>query len=185
MSGEIHLFHSLTRDDLEDVRDALDRALDKKTIRAATARGVWGHVTSAMKAAYAAKDRALRVHAAPLHVGLLPPQRGSARTRPWLYPREWLAFVMHEQTPVAFRRAAAIALYSGLRPGELAALTWGESIDLEAGVIHFTKAVEKEKKNSAPVIKATKTEENRTVPILPPLRPLLEAMQREDGRARD
>jgi hypothetical protein len=31
----------LTRDDIEDVRDRLDRALDAKEIRHATARNVW------------------------------------------------------------------------------------------------------------------------------------------------
>jgi hypothetical protein len=70
---------TLTRDDVEDVRDRLDCALDAKTIRHATARNAWGTLTGALKAAYAAKDRSLRVHAAPLHFGILPPRRGDAR----------------------------------------------------------------------------------------------------------
>jgi hypothetical protein len=59
----------LTRDDVEDVRDALDKVLDTKKIRHATARNVWGTLTGALKAAYAARDRSLRVHKAPLHFG--------------------------------------------------------------------------------------------------------------------
>ena len=169
----------LTRDDVEDVRDRLDRAIEENKLRPASARGIWGHLTAALKAAYAAKERSLRVHAAPLHVGILPPQRGPSRARQWLYPREWAAFVNHEPTPRPFRRAAAIALYTGLRPGELAALTWAD-VDLEAGVIHVTKAHEKRTKNSPAVVKATKTEENRSVPILPALRPLLEAMRGDE-----
>lgn len=170
----------LTRDDLEDVRDKLDRAVDDRKLRPATARSVWGHLTAAMKAAYAAKDRSLRVHLAPLHVGILPPQRGASRARQWLYPREWLAFITHEPTPLAFRRACALALFSGLRPSELAAVTLAD-IDREAGVIHVTKALEKRTKNSDPVVKPTKTEENRSVPIHPALRPLLEALDGEDS----
>src|SRR5580658_1451326 len=71
----------LTRDDIEDVRDRLDRALDAKEIRHTTARNVWSALIGGLKAAYAARDRSLRVIASPLHFGILPPKRGESRQR--------------------------------------------------------------------------------------------------------
>lgn len=62
---------TLTRDDVEDVRDALDRALDGGQIRPGTARNVWSTLTGALKAACASRDRSLRVHSSPLHFGIL------------------------------------------------------------------------------------------------------------------
>jgi hypothetical protein len=44
----------LTRDDIEDVRDRLDRALDAKEIRHTTARNAWSAFIGGLKAAYAA-----------------------------------------------------------------------------------------------------------------------------------
>src|SRR5580658_2939865 len=71
----------LTRDDIEDARDRLDRALDSKEIRHTTARNVWSALIGGLKAAYAARDRSLRVIASPLHFGILPPKRGESRQR--------------------------------------------------------------------------------------------------------
>lgn len=108
---------SLTRDDLEDVRDELDRAIDAGRIRTTTARNVWSIVTSAMKAASAAKDRSLRVHAAPLHFGILPPKRGASRQRPWLFPREWLKLATCEEVPVVERSSSPSLSTPGSGPG--------------------------------------------------------------------
>lgn len=95
----------LTRDKLEDIRDALDRAIDAKHLRSAA--NIWGIVTAAMKAASAAKDRTLRVHAMPLHFGILPPKGGSERTRPWVYPREWQNLAVCGAVPAEVRRMYA------------------------------------------------------------------------------
>ena len=140
---------SLTRDDVEDVRDKLDRALDAKQIRHATARNAWATFTGALKAACAARDRTLRVLAAPIHFGVLPPKRGASRQRPWLYPREWLAFAECGTVPVAFRQVCAMALYTGLRPGELRVLTWAD-VDLVARTISVSKALDAETGEAKP-----------------------------------
>lgn len=160
---------TLTRDDLEDVRDALDRAIDEGRTRPATAANVWSTLTSAMRAAYAAKDRTLRVHTSPLYVGILPPRDGASRSRPWLYPSEWLQLATCEAIPLDFRTAYALALYTGLRPNELRALTWGD-VDLAAGVVRVSKAWDPETKE----IKPPKTGEGtRVVPLRPELAAVL------------
>lgn len=166
---------SLTRDDVEDVRDALDRALDEGRIR--TARNIWSTLTGALKAAYASRDRTLRVHAAPLHFGILPPKSGDSRQRPWLYPNEWIRLVGCAAVPIEWRQTYAIALYTGLRPNELRALTWND-VDLDAGQISVSKAFDIATKE----VKAPKTTAGqRVVPIEPALLPLLEALHDDDG----
>lgn len=161
----------LTRDKLEDIRDALDRAIDGKQLRSAA--NIWGIVTAAMKAASAAKDRTLRAHPAPIHLGILPPKKGIARTRTWIYPREWQLLAKCSAVPTAARRMYAVALYTGLRPQELRALTWGD-LDFDARVLHVSKAIDAETDEE----KSTKTETGlRTVPIHTNLLPLLEAMK--------
>ena len=167
---------TLTRDNVEDVRDKLDCALDAKEIRHSTARNAWAVLTGALKAAYAARDRSLRVLSTPLHFGILPPKRGESRQRPWLYPREWLAFVTCEAIPIAFRQACAVALYTGLRPGELRALLWSD-VDLEARTISVSKALDAQSGD----VKPPKTAQGqRLIPIHPNLVPLLEALEGED-----
>lgn len=166
----------LTRDDIEDVRDKLDRALDAKEIRSATARNAWSVLTGALKAANASRDRSLRVHSAPLHFNILPPKRGTARQRPWLYPREWSALAASRAVPLPFLHAAAIALYTGLRPGELVTLTWAD-VDLDARTISISKALDAEAGDA----KAPKTAAGqRVIPILDTLYPLLDALAGDD-----
>ena len=168
---------SLTRDDVEDVRDKLDHALDAKEIRPSTARNAWSVLTGALKSAYAARDRSLRVHSSPLHFGILPPKRGASRQRPWLYPREWSAYVNCAAVPVEWRQAAALALYTGLRPGELRALTWSD-VDLDALTITVSKAHDEETGGT----KAPKTAQSqRVIPLHPELVPMLRAIEGEPG----
>lgn len=140
---------SITRDDVEDVRDALDRALDAKTIRHGTARNVCSTLTGALKAAYAARDRSLRVHSSPLHFGILPPKRGDSRQRPWLYPNEWRALVECAAVPTEWRRLYAVAPYTGLRPNELRVLTWSD-VDTKARQLSVSKAWDEQTKTAKP-----------------------------------
>ena len=164
---------TIAKDDVEDVRDDLDRALDAKVIRPATARNAWSVLVGALKASYAGRDRTLRVHSTPVHFGLLPPKRGEARQRPWIYPNEWRAVMRCEVIPIEWRQLYALALYSGLRPNELRALTWND-VDTTARQISVSKAWDEETKSAKP----PKTSAgHRTVPIEPTLLPLLEAMK--------
>lgn len=166
---------SLTRDQIEGVRDYLDTAIDGG-MSGASARNTWSLVTSAMKAACAAKDRTLRVHAAPIYVGILPPKTTRPRRRPWLYPSEWDALSRCEAVPLAARRLYALALYLGLRPGELRALTWGD-VDAAAGSVTVSKAWDHAAQKMGP----PKTEAgHRTFPIHPELLPLLAALRGAD-----
>jgi integrase len=168
---------SLTRDDVEDVRDKLDRALDAKLIRHGTARNAWGVLTGALKAAYAARDRTLRVlSGTPIHYGVLPPKRGETRQRPWLYPVEWSLFATSSKVSPHFQIACALALYTGLRPGELRALLWRD-VDLKARTISISKAFDAHTKS----VKAPKTlRAQRIVPIHESLLPLLIALEGDD-----
>lgn len=168
---------TLTRDDVEDVRDALDRAVDSETIRHTTARNAWSVVTGAFKAACSSRDRTLRVHTAPLTYQVLPPKRGESRQRPWLYPNEWRELAACADVPIEWRQTYAIALYTGLRPNELRALTWAD-VDAKGKQINVSKAYDAQSKT----VKAPKTTAGqRTVPIEPELAPLLEVLRGDDG----
>lgn len=96
--------------------------------------------------------------AIPLPKGLSKEQRSAATTtdeekikssnHPWLFP--------------------LIAIYSGLRKGEILALTWSD-IDFDRDFIHVTKSVAHD--GDKPYIKTPKTEAGtRIVPLLLPLR---------------
>jgi integrase len=158
------------------VRDHLDRALDAKSIRHGTARNAWEVLTGAMKAAYGSRDRSLRVHASPVHFGVLPPKRGETRQRPWLYPSEWRKLAACAAVPVEWRQTYALALCSGLRPGERRALTWAD-VDTTARQISVSKAWDAETKTAKPPKTAAG---QRTVPIELALLPMLEALRGDD-----
>jgi len=166
---------TLTRDQIESVRDYLDREVDRG-LSGASARNVWSLVVDAMKAACAAKDRTLRVHSTPIHLGILPPKKTRPRRRPWLFPAEWASLAACAAVPIASRQMYAIALYTGARPGELTALTWGD-VDAASGSISITKAWD----HAAQKVGPPKTEAgHRTFPIHPELRPLLDALRGPD-----
>jgi hypothetical protein len=75
--------------------------------------------------------------------------------------------------PTAFRQICAIALYTGLRPGELEALTWAD-VDLDARTLSVSKAVD----SHDGTVKAPKTQQGlRTIPMREHLAPLLDALK--------
>jgi integrase len=158
--------------DVEDVRDVLDRAVDAGVIHGATPHKIWAIVTRAMKEAYSAKDRALRVHKTVLSFGIQPPKRMPSRKRPFLYPVEWEVLARCEAIPLARRQLYAFAIYTGLRPSEIQALTWGD-VDLRAGVLSVNKAAE----SVTGKRKSTKTEAgHRVIELVPALVPFLESL---------
>ena len=74
-----------------------------------------------------------------------------------------------------------LPLFSGMRCGEMLALTWGD-IDLDANVIHITKAVEFRDGNS-PTIKFPKTKAGiRNLPITQDLKPYLDKCKQSFNR---
>lgn len=76
--------------------------------------------------------------------------------------------------PLRWRRLYALAVYLYLRPGELAALEWGD-VDLAHGFVNVHQALDRE----AGEVKSTKTGVTRKVPIHPHLAPLLEVLRKE------
>lgn len=170
---------SLTREDAEGLRDALDMAVKDRRLSPKSAANVWSTFTSAVKAMTNSKDRGLRVRDGLPNVlsDVLPPDPGQSASRTWIYPSEWQRLVSCEAVPIEWRRFYAVALYTGLRPGELQALRW-VNVDLDARIISVVDAWDAE----TGIAKATKTEAGRrVVPIPATLLPVLRRMQRDGG----
>lgn len=179
----------VTRDDIEDVRDALDRAIEEwkragksagkmgHAISGKTAMNVWSCLTSSFKAATSSKRRDLRALGGRQNpcVGVEPPgdrESRQVRRKTFLYPKEATALLAATTIEREWREVYAIALYTFLRPGELRVLTAGD-IDLDSGVVHVTKAWDYADER----IKPPKTRNGvRRVPIEPTLAPLLRRM---------
>lgn len=183
----------VTRNDVEDIRDALDVAIDAwkrnggkstgklgRAISGKTATNVWTALTSSFKAATSSKRRDLRVLDGKPNpcLGVEPPgDRDSrkARRKTFIYPREAAALVACEAIPRDWREVYAVALYTYLRPGELRVLTFAD-VDLDAGHLSITKAWDYEDGKVNP----PKTSAGvRTVPIDVSLLPLLERMKED------
>jgi len=179
----------ITREDLESFRDKLDaeiathkRTAGKEGLSSKRALNIWSEVTTTLKAAVNAKRRDLRIRSDNPCIGILPPEKGDARKKTFLYPTEVQALLTFDGTPLQWRKVYAIGSYLYLRPGELRALTWGD-VDLDAMIVHVTKAFDER----GGTTKEPKTENGvRDVPIPPTLAPLLRRMRkREDGTDRD
>lgn len=165
----------VTRAEIEDFVEGLDRAVVEKRVRWKTAVNVWALVSKAFADASNAKTRALRVRDDNPAKGVRGPDRGTSLTLVYLTPAELLQLVNCERVPLVFRRACVLAAYLLVRASELVPLTWDE-IDLGAGIVHVHMAQDRNRAR-----KSTKTKRARHVPIEPTLRPLLEAMHREAG----
>lgn len=176
----------VTRDDIEDIRDGLDAAIQrwkregraKDRISGKTAMNVWSCLTSAFKAATSSKRRDLRVVEANPCLGVEPPgdrESRKARRKTFIYPTEAATLLACDAVPLAWRQVYAIAGYTYLRPGELRVLTWAD-VDLDRALLHVTKAWDYQ----AETDKVTKTRNGvRHVPIEPALLPLLRSMRDE------
>jgi len=171
----------LTRDDVEDVRDALDRAVAQRKkegalagLSGARARNVWSVLTSMMKEACTSKRRDLRVRTDNPCATVQPPDRTDPKRKTFVYPAEFLKLVSCREVPRESRELYAVACYLYLRPGELRALLWTD-VDFEAGVVHVTKAYDEDSKS----VKPPKTRNGvRDVPTPAPLVPLLKVMRK-------
>lgn len=78
--------------------------------------------------------------------------------------------------PLEWRQLYAMAIFTGLRPNELRALTW-DCVDTKARQISVSKAWDEQTKTAKP---PKTTAGQRTVPIEPALLPLLETLRGED-----
>ena len=170
---------TLSREDVEGVRNALDVEIAKRKkeggtsgLSAARAANVWSVLTSMMKEACTSKRKELRVREDNPCRDVQPPDKGDARTKTFIYPVEFLALMACEDVPLEWRELYAVACHLFLRPGELRSLLWSD-VDFTAGVVHVTKAYDEDSET----VKAPKTRNGiRDVPIPPTLVPLLKRM---------
>jgi integrase len=162
---------AVSPDDIERVRDALDDKIRAGVISSKRAWNVWGTTTKAFHDAQKSKDRSLRTRTDNPAEGLEGPDAGIPQKRQHLYPSEFLAFVSCEDVPLRWRRLVTIALYTGLRAGELRALLWSD-VDLEHRRIDVSKAVSRK----TGILGPTKSGHVRGVTIEATLAPLLEVM---------
>ena len=177
MIGHVSVL-SLSRDDVERLRDELDRKIDKGELSWKTVASCWTLATSMCADMVSAKKREFRARDDNPCRDVKPPERGSRKQKQYLTPSEFLKFVTCERVPLRLRRAVAIAVYTFVRDGELRALTWdGGDLDLERGTLSITQALARTGK-----IKPTKSGETRRFAIEANLLPLLRAMHEEAGK---
>jgi integrase len=169
---------TFNRDDVERLRDDLDRKIVARKLSWKTAANVWTVVTSMADEMVNAKRRELRVRQDNPYKDVRPPERGSRKAKQYLYPSEFLALVSCDDVPLRWRRAVAVAVYTYARDGELRELRWdGGDVDLEHGVLSITRAYNQSNKR----VEETKTGDTRRFAIEKNLLPLLRAMQEEKG----
>lgn len=176
--------HTFGREDVERVVEDLDRKISldedhEEHLGWKTASNVWVLVSRMCKDMVDAKRRDLRVRDDYPAARVRPPERGEAPSKQYLYPSEFLRLVSCEGIKIAFRTLYAVAVYTYARSNELAALTW-DDVDLEHGVIHITKSIDRETRE----VKGTKTGTTRRIPIEPALAPVLVRLRAESVQAR-
>jgi integrase len=172
------------REDVERVVEDLDRKIvldvdHDEHLAWKTASNVWGLVTRMCKDMVDAKRRDLRVRDDYPAARVRPPERGEAPSKQYLYPSEFLRLVCCKAIDPDFRTLYAAAVYTYARSNELAALTWTD-VDLDHGVIHITKSIDRETRK----VKGTKTGTTRRIPIEPALRQVLERLRAQSLHAR-
>jgi len=125
--------------------------------------------------------------------GLLPagslfrmPLKKPAGTSTYCYTREQVQAIVarcRARDELTWLAGVVVALsYTGLRIGELADLRWGD-VDLEKGVLRLTDTTRRGRKSQRREARSTKSHRDRTLPIHPELRPVLEGLPRHaDGR---
>jgi integrase len=177
----------VTRDEIEDVRNALDAEVKKylateraEGISGKTAANIWSVVRTTFKEAVSARDRALRVRTDDPSSGHKPPLETPERAKTFLYPVEVAKLLACKDVPQTWRDAYAVAIYLYVRPEELEALTWLD-VDFAAGTVSVSKAIEARSGKPKPLPKNANAV--RPVPIEPALMPLLKAMH--EARASD
>lgn len=158
--------------DEHDVRRWLDglRRQDGGRLAPTTARNALTLVRVVLEAA----REAGRIRANPAaDVRLSRPARRRAQASEWTWLRaeEIVAVLGCEEIPVRSRAAYAVAIYAGLRAGELWGLRW-EDVDTEHGVLHVRHSFEA----------APKSHQVRDVPLLRPAREWLARWRAESER---
>lgn len=139
-----------------------------------TASNVWVLVSKMCKDLADAKRRDMCVRGDIPAERDDPPERGARVAKRYLYLSEFRRLVECTAIDVTFRMLYALAVYTYARSNELAALTW-DDVDLEHGVIHITKSIDRETHEE----KSTKSGTTRRIPIEAELRPLIANLHAE------
>jgi len=167
---------SFTRDDVERLRDDLDRKIARGDFSWKSAACVWTNVSSMCADMVNAKKRELRTRDDNPAKDVKPPDRGARKAKQFLYPDEFLKFVSCPAVPLRWRRAVSLAIYTAARDGELRDFRWDAGdIDLGHAVLNITKAYNERTRK----VESTKTAETRRFTIEPNLTPLLRVMHRD------
>jgi integrase len=168
----------ITKVHVETVVQRLDEKVQSAKISAKTAQNIWGTFSKLLDDATNAKKLEIRVLEANPAAGVRGPDRGDERQSAYLFPKEAVQFLACDTVPIHWRTAAAIAMFSGLRRGELAVLRVADVV-LDGGYINVSKAADRTKKRGE--VKSTKGKRARRVPIEANLRPLLERITKDRG----
>lgn len=166
---------AFTRDDVERLRDALDKKIERSELAWKTASSVWTLVTSMCADMVNAKKREFRTRTDNPCRDVKPPERGARKAKQYLYPSEFLQFVSCEIVPLRWRRAVALAIYTYTRDAELRVLL---KTEIDHGIIDITRAFNRRNPTK---VKGTKSDAPRRFAVEATLLPLLEAMREESG----
>lgn len=174
--GEATKIASVTAEDLRKVVERLDDDVLEERLAWKTAVNYWGLVTKLFGDAAFAKTEALRVRKDNPTKDVRGPDRGVVRASAYLYPTEALRLLSCPDVPVERRQVYALALFSGLRRGELRALRAGD-VSLPGGYLVVARSLPTGETEE----RSTKSKRPRRVPLELALRPLVSALV--DGRS--
>lgn len=172
----------LTRGEIEALVRALDEHVRAGRLAWKSASNVWGLVTKMCRDACSSKNPALRVRTDDPCRGVQGPDRGQAKELAYLHPIEAARLLECERVPVRWRRLYALALYIGLRAGEVEGLEV-EDLDFEARTITIARSVEERSR----VTKTPKNGRSRRIAMPEPVIELLKTLSAEavaKGRSR-
>lgn len=159
-----------------DDKAANDDGIDGRTFGEKSALNVWATCCALFRDASSSKRREIRILAVNPAKDLLPPDGPSAIEKQWLYPSELHQLLACPLVPLSRRRLYAACVYLFCRAGEVQALLWGQSVDLEHGVVRINRAFNAETRGFN---ESTKTGDVRRFAIEPNLLALFEQMARE------
>jgi integrase len=175
-----HLFvQDISRDDVESLVRSLDESVRAGQISWKTALNGWAVTTKMFKDACRSKLAELRVRSDNPCADVEGPDRGGEKSKCFLYPSEFTRFVACSDVELSWRRLVAVAVYLGVRSGELEALEW-EDFDLDHGKVTVHRAIQRKEPDKT---KGTKSNTPRCFTVESTLLPLLHAMHREAGGA--
>lgn len=179
-----HPIAGLSKDAVEDFRDALNGRVASGAMAGGTADNVWMTLSALFNDACGG-PRPLRVPGFERNLcrDVRPPDKGVVKEKQMLYPGEFLTLVGSDDVPIVYARIYAASVYMQTRMGELLPLAW-PSVDLEHGRIEIHESADFIRGDGSKP-KTTKSKRVRSFRIEPNLRPMLAAMRAEsDGKGR-